>query len=131
MNDKYCQLMDGECERKTIRNYCKPFNDQPDEFIANYEQCPWPSRQVSVRPYAEDCAAQEAERLYAESESEMTENRCNGDGCQKDDAYAAGLAEGIRRCREAVENVSGSLPGAPELINKFKTLAAIDAVMEK
>jgi hypothetical protein len=27
-----------------------------------YEVCPWPSHQVPVRPYAEDCAAQEAEK---------------------------------------------------------------------
>jgi hypothetical protein len=76
-----------------------------------YEVCPWPSRQVPVRPYAEDCAAQEAEKQEGRYCPDTKRN------CQfltptpeeLDEmlgiAKNAGRRAGIEECMEAVKHI--------------------------
>lgn len=101
MSEKYCPLLDGECERKTIRKYCKPFDDQPDEFIANYKSCPWPSRQVPVKGESEGRYCPDTKRncQYLTPTGEELAHMIN-------QAVAAGRRAGIEECIALIENAT-------------------------
>jgi hypothetical protein len=60
----YCPAGKCECKKFVEANTCAALLEYhvAGSWIDNWEVCPWPSRQVPVRPYAEDCAAQEAEK---------------------------------------------------------------------
>jgi hypothetical protein len=61
----YCPAGKMECERWNGRGCVVDAATErgfSDVALSDIEVCHWPSRQVPVRPYAEDCAAQEAEK---------------------------------------------------------------------
>jgi hypothetical protein len=42
-----------------------------------------------------------------------------------------GIQEGLQIAKEMIENISGNIPAAPELINKFKIINIIDTIKER
>ena len=112
----YCQA--GKCECKHMRLdgiYCEA--DKALEglrLIVSFEQCPWPSRQVKVEPHTYKPWADEYDKMQKEF-------------------HIAGLAEGIRRCREAVDKIAESHPdinvnAENGWVKLSVIIAAIDAV---
>ena len=107
----YCQA--GKCECKHMRLdgiYCEA--DKALEglrLIVSFEQCPWPSHQVRVEPPKENFLRDQYKTMHD-----------------------AGIAEGIRRCREAVGKVVvKNLPDGTWYFLYGDILAAIDAVKEE
>jgi len=114
MNDKYCPAGKCFCDRYSegsrdhyapIR-FCTCTDSIPaHQIMLNYfEVCPWPSRQV---------------RLEVENVKTLPGYKLGA---------TAGLAEGFRRAREAVENVvTYSVIGiGPSLVARHDALVAID-----
>ena len=137
--EKYCPA--GKCECMFFHSpiYCGWPSGETS--IDRMEVCPWPSRQQIVEPPVDFGKTDERSFL----ELALKTNWASGESQWKfiHAVFTAGLAEGIRRCREAVEKLlpdflvgvdcSGGFNKPTHLVEvgahkRGAILAAIDAV---
>ena len=127
--EKYCPA--GKCECMFFHSpiYCGWPSGETS--IDRMEVCPWPSRQQIVEPPVDFGKTDERSFL----ELALKTNWASGESQWKfiHAVFTAGLAEGIRRCREAVEKIAESHPdinvnAENGWVKLSVILAAIDAV---